>query len=670
MRIFSKRKRPVDLGGYPFERLPRRSIGSVPLPQGEHTSPAVPESPYGAVALEYLRLFDQHRDGEIAARPAPVDTAPEALTRVLKSTAYFLDAHAVGTTADAIVVLVAFAREPEADNLASAWVAGGQELQAAVRAAEIACILAGYIRLLGYSATAHTATASEVPIHRLGVEAGLVVPGRDTVEHPYFGASFSMAAVTTGLDLAPDRPLDPGISVRGTSGKDRRPSHLGAYPMETIRRVSRPTTLILGDEVPQVPLRAQFFNRARRGDLGGRAQKESNRFATKHPLAHAMRPMFRDLVPFQGGSVRSDREPDGGSAADNARAVKSLGYYLGADAVSICEIPRYARYSHDRNGERIEPYHRFAVVMLIDQGHDTMEAASGDDWMSGAQSMRAYFRGAEVAGQMAGLVRRLGHSARSQTNLDSDVLHIPLILLAGLGELSRIGELVLHPFLGARFKSVVVTTDLPLEVDEPIDFGLQDTCSQCFKCARECPVSAISYADKVMFNGYEIWKPDVERCTRYRVTNPNGSACGRCMKVCPYTNEGLLAHRLLLQVAIRFPWARRPLVWLDDAVGHGNRNLVKKWWHDLEVRDGLAVRPSGVSERDIDVERLYRIETKPPISYHHASMMPPPDLATPRPLDRRAALDAAALVESPEEALERRRRGDPTPQHYRTSPQK
>ena len=24
---------------------------------------------------------------------------------------------------------------------------------------------------------------------------------------------------------------------------------------------------------------------------------------------------------------------------------------------------------------------------------------------------------------------------------------------------------------------------------------------------------------KVMFNGYEMWKPDVERCTRYRVTN-------------------------------------------------------------------------------------------------------------------------------------------------------
>ena len=33
-------------------------------------------------------------------------------------------------------------------------------------------------------------------------------------------------------------------------------------------------------------------------------------------------------------------------------------------------------------------------------------------------------------------------------------------------------------------------------------------------CSQEWPVNAISWDDKVMFNGYERWKPDVERCTR------------------------------------------------------------------------------------------------------------------------------------------------------------
>ena len=47
-----------------------------------------------------------------------------------------------------------------------------------------------------------------------------------------------------------------------------------------------------------------------------------------------------------------------------------------------------------------------------------------------------------------------------------------------------------------------------------------------------------------MFNGYEMWKPDVEACTRYRVTNPAGSSCGRCIKVCPFNKPSVLRHRI------------------------------------------------------------------------------------------------------------------------------
>jgi hypothetical protein len=74
--------------------------------------------------------------------------------------------------------------------------------------------------------------------------------------------------------------------------------------------------------------------------------------------------------------------------ATATRALKALSYLLGADLTGICEVPRYAWHSHKEDGTPIAPYHRFAVVMLIDQGYDTMEGASGDDWISGAQSMR------------------------------------------------------------------------------------------------------------------------------------------------------------------------------------------------------------------------------------------------------------------------------------------
>ena len=96
----------------------------------------------------------------------------------------------------------------------------------------------------------------------------------------------------------------------------------------------------------------------------------------------------------------------------------------------------------------------------------------------------------------------------------------------------------------------------------------------------------------MLYNGYEIWKPDVEKCTKYRVTNLKGSACGRCMKMCPWNKEGLLAHRLAMWAAIKLPFSRRFLIWLDDALGYGKRNPIKRWWLDLVKEDGRIVAAS------------------------------------------------------------------------------
>ena len=48
--------------------------------------------------------------------------------------------------------------------------------------------------------------------------------------------------------------------------KRKRPLHLGAYPMEKIKRVEKTTTLIIDDEVKRTPARANGFIRARFGD--------------------------------------------------------------------------------------------------------------------------------------------------------------------------------------------------------------------------------------------------------------------------------------------------------------------------------------------------------------------------------------------------------------------
>ena len=433
-----------------------------------------------------------------------------------------------------------------------------------------------------------------------------------------------------------------------------RAPHLGRYPMEKIRRVAVPTTRIDAEKVPRVPLRGAFFTRPWFGDLGKRAQDERPRFVNKYPLSEAMFEQMKALAPLQDGPVASDKAPGTNDPEVMARNIKSLAYFLDMDLVGICKIPDYAWYSHDGEGKPITPYHKYAIVLVIDQGFATMEGASGDDWISGTQSYRAYLRGQEVGNSIAGYIRRLGYGARCQSAGDGHVLQIPLMLLAGLGEMSRIGELVLNPFIGPRSKTCVVTTDLPMTVDLPIDFGLQDFCGSCKKCARECPCGAIPYGDKIMFNGYETWKPDVENCAKYRITNQKGTACGRCMKTCPLnkvmTRDGELLPRIACWLAINMPFLKpllQPIaIRLDDWIGYGRRLTGQKWWLDHETVDGRVIAPPrGANEREINPSKPANAKQK--IALYTAEDLPPGDCRENFPVDRKAALKRGEEAQRP-----------------------
>lgn len=209
--------------------------------------------------------------------------------------------------------------------------------------------------------------------------------------------------------------------------------------------------------------------------------------------------------------------------------------------------------------------------------------------------------------------------------LDGDVLQPPLLLLSGLGEVSRIGEVILNPYLGPRLKSGSVTTNLPMVADKPIDFGLQTFCESCNKCARECPSGAISAGPKLMYNGYEIWKSDAEKCTRYRITNAAGAMCGRCMKTCPWNLEGLLAEQGVRWLAMHVPRSAPLLAALDDQLGRGSINPVKKWWWDIELdrKTGRYVQAAQTNERGLQTDLKLRYDDQT-LAVYPADKMPPP----------------------------------------------
>jgi reductive dehalogenase len=542
----------------------------------------------------------------------------------------------------ALVIAVEYPRDPRPGEPGCDWIAGTQAHRAALLAAQTAVLLSTYLRLLGFEARAHSASCSEVDLPRLAVAAGLAL--RDG-SNPYLGSRYGLAAVSTTCALAPDRPLAPSqqrwrshgpawwLGTAGTKSAFNREAYArrdfkdGALPFETLRRRDQPTTFIDHARVPRFPKRADFFARALFGDLGPAVQDGARNahYVMKSPIGACARRALGALLLLQFGEARGPVSPTTDDPQRNADNLKATSYYLGADAVGLCNIPEWAWYSHDAGGNALPAYHAHAVNLLLDQGHETMEGASGDDWISVAQSMRAYLRFSLLGGVVAEQIRRRGWSARVHSVLDGDLLQPPLLLLSGLGEVSRIGEVILNPFLGPRLKSGTVSTDLPMAADRPVDFGLQRFCEGCNKCARECPSGAITAGPKLMYNGYEIWKSDAEKCARYRITNAAGGMCGRCMKTCPWNLEGLLADSLWRQLATRLPAAAPLLARLDDALGRGSINPVKTWWWDIELdrASGRYVRAAQTNRRGLQTALKLRYDEQT-LAVYPADTMPPP----------------------------------------------
>ncbi|MEZ5665067.1 MAG: 4Fe-4S dicluster domain-containing protein [Burkholderiaceae bacterium] len=734
MRLFSYRNRPVHMGPYPLERLTRASnipdSGALPPMQALTYQNDDPESLVNAMS-RFAAMFDLVRDGPVNPLTGEIPDSPLERAQHLKSAGYYFDAAMMGCCAlpaqahlstpirnpmvrslgeelernqptsfaagmdmiladvldsartshgpvnhhtHALVILVAYPRDPRPGEAGTDWIGDAQAHRAALLASQTAVLLSTYLRMLGHEARAHSASCSDVDLPRLGLAAGLTLPDGS---NPYLGRRFGLAAVTTTLAVEPDRPLaeaqDRGRSHGlawwlgyGTQKNGRQPVAFadrdfkdGAYPFETIDRQDHPTTFIDHERVPRFPKRADFFARALFGDLGKSVQEDAKNayYVLKSPIGACARRALGALLLLQFGEARGPVSANARDPVRNAHNLKAASYFLGADAVGLCAVPSWAYYSHDAGGNPLQAYHDHAVNLLIDQGHETMDGASGDDWISVAQSMRAYLRFSLMGGVVAEQVRRLGYSARVHSVLDGDVLQPPLLLLSGLGEVSRIGEVILNPFLGPRLKSGTVTTSMPMAPDRPISFGLQHFCENCNKCARECPSGAITAGPKLMYNGYEIWKSDAEKCARYRITNAAGGMCGRCMKTCPWNLEGLLADSLWRQVAVKWPAAAPLLARLDDRLDRGTINPVKTWWWDIELdrNTGRYVRATRTNRRELQKQLTIRPEEQT-LAVYPADTMPPP-FPIPFPANREEGIRRYRTLLTPAQYRERLRTG-------------
>jgi reductive dehalogenase len=166
----------------------------------------------------------------------------------------------------------------------------------------------------------------------------------------------------------------------------------------------------------------------------------------------------------------------------------------------------------------------------------TREAPGAGGWTSAELGYSAM---GCMAISLSEYIRALGYQAIPCMN--DTALSIPLAVAAGLGQLGRSGMLI-SPEYGSCLRLCKVITDMPLDTDHPIDFGVTEFCDQCLACAKACPAHAISSGGRTSEGrcagnnpGVEKWYVDVYECLRF--WQANGAPCASCIAACPFVGE-------------------------------------------------------------------------------------------------------------------------------------
>jgi ferredoxin len=180
-----------------------------------------------------------------------------------------------------------------------------------------------------------------------------------------------------------------------------------------------------------------------------------------------------------------------------------------------------------------------------------------------------YMNGGHIALFLAESIRKMGYPARAHYESWSQVLTIPVAVDAGLGELGRNGLLIVPEF-GPRGRISIVTTDLPVEPDEPRHVGVREFCELCTKCVQYCPASAVPLGGPVVVRGTLKWEVDLQKCLSYWYKDPgNYSSCLGCITACPFNKPDRLLHVISRYLIRQNQIARNVLMYLDDILGYG-----------------------------------------------------------------------------------------------------
>jgi len=200
-------------------------------------------------------------------------------------------------------------------------------------------------------------------------------------------------------------------------------AQLGPYPDQLLKRVDKPTNMV---GTPRRKSQRDTMNtvvvkKAKAGEYSPKMNDVilNTPFGKREPVAQSftefMRPHIVNLRDAQNPTAEHKAPiPDDPRAI--ARHIKSFGYFLGADAVGICEVPEYAVYLEDAKGQPFENPYKYAIVLLKRKSVATTLASTGRDRIFDACSHQAYQVLAIWTQTLTKYIRRLGYDALASNN--------------------------------------------------------------------------------------------------------------------------------------------------------------------------------------------------------------------------------------------------------------
>lgn len=216
--------------------------------------------------------------------------------------------------------------------------------------------------------------------------------------------------------------------------------------------------------------------------------------------------------------------------------IKTLALGYGGDVVGITTLKRHHHYSHRGDlfglgggyGKQIHLSYKYAVVIASALNKEMVNRAPQKDVQ--IASILGYARTSAATAQMVLYIKSLGYDALTDNFIAYYSPLSPLSVDAGIGQMGRC-NMVVNPEYGNRLKIGAVLTNLPLQEDSPVDFGLVDFCLACGKCAQNCPAKAISTGDPEMINGVLQWPHNETKCMEMWMKKGTGI----CMACCPFS---------------------------------------------------------------------------------------------------------------------------------------